>query len=105
MLDVAMFHLFSMHTFNAQNNIKSPWEAQYVSTLGGLAVHFPDDVRLATISNRDYGPTYIQPLSRIESDNAAVGAALAVAVLTYLRTGTFPQGVVVGPKYERGTTL
>lgn len=73
--------------------------------LGAAGVHFPDDVRLATISNRDYGPTYIQPLSRIESDNAAVGAALAVAVLTYLRTGTFPQGVIVGPKYERGTTL
>ena len=73
--------------------------------LGAADVRFPDDVRLATIANRDYGPTYIQPLSRIESDNAAVGKALADAVLAYLRTGAFPQGVVVGPKYERGPTL
>ena len=73
--------------------------------LSAAGVRFPDDTRLATIANRDYGPTYIQPLTRIESDNAAIGAKLAECVLAYLKTGAFPQGVVVGPKFIKGETL
>ena len=73
--------------------------------LGAAGVRFPDDMRFATIANRDYGPTYIQPLSRVEFDNAATGKALADAVLAYLRTGVFPHGVVVGPKWIKGETL
>ena len=73
--------------------------------LGAAGVRLPEDVRPATIANRDYGPNYVKPLTRIESDNAAVGKALADAVLAYLRTGVFPKDVVIGPKYERGETL
>ncbi|MBR0055888.1 MAG: hypothetical protein IJP66_01030, partial [Kiritimatiellae bacterium] len=61
--------------------------------------------RVATWANRDYGPSFLKPLTRMEMDNAAIGATLADCVLQCLRTETFPQGVVVGPKYVTGETF
>ncbi len=69
----------------------------------GLRV--PDDVRVVTWANKDYGPTFVKPLTRIEMDNAAIGEKLAESVLEYLRDGKFPENVVVGPKYIRGETF
>ncbi len=69
----------------------------------GLRV--PDDVRVVTWANKNYGPAFVKPLTRIEMDNAAIGEKLAESVLEYLRDGKFPENVVVGPKYIRGETF
>ena len=68
-------------------------------------VRVPEDVRVATWANKNYAPVFTKPLSRMEMDNAAIGAAIARGVLEYLGTGAFPQDVTVGPKYVRGETM
>ena len=73
--------------------------------LGAAGVSIPDDVRVVTWANRDYGPAYFKPLTRMEMDNAAVGATLADCILKYFKTGKFPSDPVIGPTYVRGETL
>ena len=73
--------------------------------LGAAGVRIPEDVRVATWANRGYGPAYVKPLTRMEMDNAEVGRTLAKCALECLRTGAFPPGVVIGPRYFRGETL
>lgn len=65
----------------------------------------PDDVRVATWANRNYGPVFVKPLSRMEVDASAIGEKLAAGVLEYLHTGAFPQGIVVGPSWIEGETF
>ena len=65
----------------------------------------PDDVRLATWANAGLGPDYMRPLSRMEMDPCAVGEKVAAAVIEYFKTGKFPVGVVVGPKWIAGETM
>ncbi len=73
--------------------------------LGAAGVRIPEDVRVATWANRRYGPVYVKPLTRMEMDIDAVGNKLADAALDYLRTGSFPSDVVIGPEYIRGETF
>ena len=73
--------------------------------LGVSGVRIPEDVRVVTWANRRYGPVYLKPLTRMEIDSPAIGATLADCVLEYLKTGAFPDGVVVGPEYIRGETF
>lgn len=73
--------------------------------LAMAGVRIPEDVRVVTWMNRDYGPIFTKPLTRMEMDIAAAGAKLAECVLEYLGKGIFPEGVVVGPKYVRGATF
>ena len=68
-------------------------------------IRIPNDVRLVTLSNFDYGPVFPRPLTRMEYDTSAIGKTLTECVLSYLRTGDFPKDVVVGPKYVRGETF
>ncbi len=72
---------------------------------GAAGVRIPEDVRVATWANRRYGPVYVKPLTRMEMDIDAIGNKLADAALDYLRTGTFPSNVVIGPEYIRGETF
>ncbi len=73
--------------------------------LTAAGVRIPEDVHVASWSNSDNGPSFLKPLTRMEMDNAAIGGVLADCVLDYLQTGTFPQGVKVGPKFILGETL
>ena len=73
--------------------------------LTAAGVRIPEDVRVATWSNSDYGPSFLKPLTRMEMDNSAVGGVLTNCILDYLRTGTFPQGVTIGPKFILGETM
>ena len=68
-------------------------------------IRIPEDVRLVTLANLDYGPVFSRPLTRMEYDASAVGKTLTECILSYLRTGDFPQNVVVGPRYVRGETF
>ena len=73
--------------------------------LGFAGVRIPKDVRIATWANRNYSPVFFKPLTSMEMDNASIGAKIAAGVLEYLKTGAFPDGVVVGPTYVRGESL
>lgn len=73
--------------------------------LAAAGVRIPEDVRVVTWANRDLGPAYVKPLTRMELDSAAIGERLAECVMEYLRDGAFPEGVAVGPKYIRGETF
>ncbi len=73
--------------------------------LGVAGVRIPEDVRVVTLANKNYGPVFVKPLTRIEMDNAAIGAKIAECVLEYLGTGVFPEGVVVGPIFIKGETF
>ena len=68
-------------------------------------IRIPEDVRLVTLANRDYGPVFSRPLTRMEYDASAIGKTLTDCILSYLRNGDFPQNVVVGPRYVRGETF
>ena len=74
-------------------------------SLLAAGIHIPQNVRVATWANKGLGPPFPTPLDRMEMDNEAAGAVLAECVLSYLRTGAFPQNVVVGPKYISGETV
>ena len=69
----------------------------------GLKV--PEHVRLATFANTGLGPDYCRPLSRMELDPCKVGETVAAAVVEYFKTGTFPDGITVGPKWMDGETM
>ena len=73
--------------------------------LGMAGVRVPDDVRVVTWANKDFAPIFPKPLTRMEMDNAAIGETIAGGVLEWLKTGKFPDGVVVGPKYIKGETF
>lgn len=73
--------------------------------LADAGVHVPQDVRVVTWANREDPLASMVPLTRMERDNAAIGARIAECVLDYLRTGVFPQGVAIGPRYIRGGSL
>ena len=70
-------------------------------------VRIPQDVCVAALTNRSSGSGLVfpVPLTRMEVDSMADGSTFAAAVLEYLKTGTFPSGVTVGPKYVRGETF
>ncbi|MBR2839259.1 MAG: GntR family transcriptional regulator [Kiritimatiellae bacterium] len=65
----------------------------------------PEHVRLATFANTGLGPDYCRPLSRMELDPGKVGGTVAAAVVEYFKTGTFPAGITVGPKWIVGETM
>ena len=65
----------------------------------------PGDVRLATWANVGLGPDYHRPLSRMEFDSTKAGEIVADAILEFLKTGEFPSGVAVGPKWIDGETM
>ena len=68
-------------------------------------VKIPDDVRIVTWANRDYGPVSLVPLTRMEMDVVSNGEKLVDCVLDYLRTGEFPAHVMVGPTYIKGKSF
>ncbi len=70
-----------------------------------LGIRVPGDVRVVTWANKNYGPVFAKPLTRMEMDTAAIGEKLAECVQTYLSTGSFPAGLAIGPKYIRGETF
>ncbi len=69
----------------------------------GLKV--PEDIRLVTFANAGLGPDYCRPLSRMELNSVCAGEATAAAILEFLKTGVFPAGITVGPKWMDGDTM
>ena len=76
-----------------------------LTALANAGMKTPEDVRIATWANAGLGPDYLCELSRMEMDPVRAGATIAKAVLSYLKTGTYPEGIVIGPKWIAGETL
>lgn len=65
-------------------------------------VRVPEDVRVATLATRSGLRTFRTTLSRVEYDMLAMSEVVADALLEYLRTGVFPDGVTVCPAWRTG---
>lgn len=76
-----------------------------LTALANAGLKAPTDIRIATWANAGLGPDYLCELSRMEMDPVRAGATIATAVLSYLKTGTYPDGIVIGPKWISGETL
>ena len=70
-------------------------------------ISVPKDIPVAAWFNRTGGSglAFPVPLTRMEVDTLEYGRAVADAVLAYLRTGTFPPDVTIGPAYVRGDSF
>ena len=73
--------------------------------LSYAGLNAPEDVLFATFANVGLGPDYCRPLSRMEFDSHKAGEIVAAAVIEYFKTGTFPVGISVGPKWIVGETM
>lgn len=76
-----------------------------LTALANAGLKAPADIRIATWANAGLGPDYLRELSRMEMDPVHAGATIAKAVLSYLKNGTYPDGIVIGPKWIAGETL
>ena len=76
-----------------------------LTALANAGLKAPADIRIATWANAGLGPDYLHELSRMEMDPVRAGATIAKAVLSYLKNGTYPDGIVIGPKWIAGETL
>ena len=68
-------------------------------------IRVPEDVRVVTHANRGLGPFWVKPLTRLEMDPVAQGDTVAEAVLGYLRTGQFTEGLCLGSTWQPGETF
>ena len=76
-----------------------------LAALSYAGLKVPEDVRLVTFANAGLGPDYHRPLSRMEFDSTKAGVTVADVILGFLKTGEFPSGVAVGPKWIDGETM
>ena len=68
-------------------------------------IRVPEDVKVVTHANRGLGPFWVKPLTRLEMDPVAQGAAVAQAVLGYFKTRNLPSGLVLGSEWKPGRTF
>lgn len=76
-----------------------------LSALSYAGLRAPEDFRFATWANKDNELAYPRELAQMSLDPSDAGATIADAVLTYLKTGIYPSGTVVGPKWIHGETM
>lgn len=68
-------------------------------------IRVPEDVKIVTHANRGLGPFWVKPLTRLEMDPVAQGAAVAQAVLGYFKTRHLSSGLVLGSEWKPGRTF
>lgn len=76
-----------------------------ITAMFAAGLNAPEDIRFATWSNCGLGPVYLRELSRMEMDPAEAGKTVTDAALEYLRSGHYPEGTAVSPKWIAGRTL
>lgn len=76
-----------------------------LSALAQLRIRYPEDVKLVAWSNRHFGPVAPVSLTRMSMDPFAHAQTIARAYLAFLRTGTLPKGVSIGPVYIKGMSF
>ena len=68
-------------------------------------IRVPEDVKVVTISHKGFGPAYIKPLTRCESDPAEAGETIADFALAVLAKGRIPPPPEITPHYIFGATF
>jgi DNA-binding LacI/PurR family transcriptional regulator len=76
-----------------------------LSAFSAAGLRAPEDFRAATFSNAGFGPVYPRPLTRLEMDPRAHGAAAADLLLGFLAGRRFPAGAAIRSVYRRGETF
>ena len=76
-----------------------------LTALSYAGLKAPDDILVATWANAGLGPDYPRELSRMEFDPTFAGREVARCVVECLRTGNYPSGGVVGPRWIPGETM
>ena len=81
-------------------------------TMGALPVllengiRIPEDVKIITFANCGFGPVFTKSFARIEVDMRKRGKAIADGLVTWFRTGAFPDiSDMGGPVYVPGDTF
>ena len=67
-------------------------------------IRIPEDVQVATWANKGLGPVFDKPLTRIEMDPVAHGAAVAEHVLTRLENRNSSHAIELTPEFVVGET-
>ncbi|MBQ3289242.1 MAG: substrate-binding domain-containing protein [Kiritimatiellae bacterium] len=67
-------------------------------------VRVPEDIRLATTSNRGLGPVYFRKLTRLEVDPVRHGQGIADTLLKMLDGGECPPEMSIETTFEEGET-
>ena len=70
-----------------------------------LGIRIPQDVRVATLSNKGNAPTFPVSLTRSEIDPVRCGEAAARCVLSYLTDGCLPDDDIVNYDYIKGESF
>lgn len=68
-------------------------------------IRIPEDVSVVTWANRFHLPIYTKELTRMEMDPSDSARIVSLAVMEYLKTGSFPAGKSFGPVWKEGGTL
>ena len=68
-------------------------------------IRAPEDVKVVAVSHKGFGPAYIKPLTRFESDPAEAGEKISDFVLAMLAKGRVPPPPVISPQYIFGATF
>ncbi|MBR2838327.1 MAG: substrate-binding domain-containing protein [Kiritimatiellae bacterium] len=75
-----------------------------LSALERHGVRAPDDIRLATTSNRGLGPVYFRKLTRLEVDPVRHGQEIAGTLVKMLDGGECPPEMSIETTFEEGET-
>ena len=76
-----------------------------LAAFSAAGLRAPEDFRAATFSNAGFGPVYPRPLTRLEMDPRAHGAAAADLLLGFLAGRRIPAGAAIRSVYRRGETF
>ena len=76
-----------------------------ITAMFAAGLKVPEDVRFATWSNCGLGPVYIRELSRMEMNPTEAGKTVTDSALEYLRSGRYPAGTAIAPKWINGETM
>ena len=69
-------------------------------------IRIPEDVKIITFANCGFGPVFTKSFARIEVDMRKRGKAIADGLVTWFRTGAFPDiSDMGGPVYVPGDTF
>lgn len=68
-------------------------------------IRIPSDVKVVSISETGFGPAYIKPVTRFESDPIDAGEKIADFALAVLAKGRIPPPPVIVPQYVFGETF
>jgi len=68
-------------------------------------IRIPSNVKVVSISETGFGPAYIKPVTRFESDPIDAGEKIADFALAVLAKGRIPPPPVIAPQYIFGATF